>query len=81
DPDDILQLMANETSMTAQDAVDNGFADNISAGSKTPQVVNDVSNQPILNSTAIAKIKTLLAKALDAKTKNELEKPINNKEK
>lgn len=81
DRDNILQLMANETWMTAQDAVDKGFADNISAGSKTPQVVNAVSNQPILNSAAITKIKTVLAKARDAKPKNEVETPINNKEK
>lgn len=75
--DDILQLMANETWMTAQDAVDKGFADNISAGSKTPQVVNAVSNQPLLNSTAITKIKTVLAKARDVKPKNDIGTPTN----
>lgn len=77
DRDDILQLMANETWMTAQDAVDKGFADNISAGSKIPQVVNAVSNQPFLNSTAITKIKTVLAKARDAKPENNVEIPVN----
>ncbi|UNL37673.1 head maturation protease, ClpP-related [Limosilactobacillus reuteri] len=81
DRDDILQLMANETWMTAQDAVNKGFADNISAGSKTPQVVNAVSNQPILNSTAIAKIKTILAKARDTKLENKTETPMNKEEK
>ena len=81
DRDDILQLMANETWMTAQDAVDKGFADNISTGSKTPQVVNAVSNQPILNSTAITKIKTVLAKARDAKPENKVETPVNKEEK
>lgn len=79
--DDILQLMANETWMTAQDAVDKGFADNISAGSKIPQVVNTVSNQPILNSNAITKIKTVLAKARDVKPKNKVETPVNKEEK
>lgn len=81
DRDNILQLMANETWMTAQDAVDKGFADNISAGSKTPQVVNAVSNQPILNSAAIAKIKTVLAKARDAKPENKVETPKNTEKK
>lgn len=73
--------MANETWMTAQDAVDKGFADNISAGSKTTQVVNAVSNQPILNSTAITKIKTVLAKARDAKPEKKVETPKNTEKK
>ena len=74
--DDILQMMSNETWMTAQDAVDKGFADSISVGEdqKTPQLVNAV-NAPMLNSTAIHKIKTLLAKARDAKPSDEAEKP------
>ncbi|WP_436443750.1 head maturation protease, ClpP-related [Limosilactobacillus vaginalis] len=80
DRSDILQLMANETWMTAQDAVDKGFADNISTGSKTPQLVNAIGNQPIFDSNAIAKIKTVLAKARDAKPENKVEKPINKKE-
>ena len=67
--------------MTAQDAVDKGFADNISTGSKTPQLVNAIGNQPIFDSNAIAKIKTVLAKARDAKPENKVETPINNKEK
>lgn len=74
--DDILQLMANETWMTAQDAVDKGFADSVSTGSETPQLVNSIGNQPILNSAAIAKIKTVLAKARDAKPENKAETPV-----
>lgn len=72
--DDILQMMSNETWMTAQEAVDKGFADNISAGTKTPQVVNAIST-PFINSDAIAKIKTLMAKARDAKPENKAETP------
>src|SRR5699024_8816097 len=37
---DLLQMMANETWMSAQDALDKGFVDNISTGSQQPQVVN-----------------------------------------
>lgn len=81
DRSDILQLMANETWMTAQDAVDKGFADNISTGSKTPQLVNAIDNQPIFDSNAIAKIKTVLAKARDAKPENKVETPKNTEEK
>lgn len=76
DRDDILQLMADETWLSAQDAVDKGFADNILTGSKTPQVVNAVSNQPVLNATAIAKIKTVLAKSRDNKVKDKVEAPV-----
>ncbi len=76
DRDDILQLMANETWLSAQDAVDKGFADNILTGSKVPQVVNAVSNQPVLNATAIAKIKTVLAKSRNAKVKDKVEAPV-----
>lgn len=74
DRNDILQLMANETWMTAQDAVDKGFADNISTGALQPQVVNVVGAQP-LNNQAISKIKTLMAKARDAKPSNQTETP------
>ncbi|MCH5379836.1 head maturation protease, ClpP-related [Limosilactobacillus reuteri] len=75
--DDILQMMANETWMTAQEAVDKGFADNVSAGTKTSKVVNSIST-PLINSDAIAKIKTLMAKARDAKPNNKVEMPENN---
>lgn len=81
DRSDILQLMANETWMTAQDAVDKGFADNISTGSKTPQLVNAIGNQPFFDSNAIAKIKTVLAKARDAKPENKVETPKNTEKK
>ncbi|WP_251672175.1 head maturation protease, ClpP-related [Limosilactobacillus reuteri] len=75
--DDILQMMSNETWMTAQEAVDKGFADNVSAGTKTPQIVNTIGT-PLINSDAIAKIKTLMAKARDAKPDNKVETPENN---
>lgn len=81
DRSDILQLMANETWMTAQDAVDKGFADNISTGSKTPQLVNAIGNQPIFDSNAIAKIKTVLAKVRSAKPEDKVETPKNTEEK
>lgn len=79
--DDILQLMSNETWMTAQDAVDKGFADNVSVGSQQPaQVINAVS-APVLSSDAINKIKNTLAKVRSAKPKNKVETPVNKEEK
>lgn len=74
DRDDILQLMANETWMTAQDAVDKGFADNISTGAKQPQLINAVGT-PVISNNAISKIKTLLAKSRSDKPENKAEKP------
>lgn len=64
--DDILQMMANETWMSAQDALDKGFVDNISTGSAQQQVVNAIST-PMLSNNAIDKIRTMLAKAEEPK--------------
>lgn len=80
DRSDILQLMANETWMTAQDAVDKGFADNISTGSKTPQLVNAIGT-PVLSNNAISKVKNLLAKVRSAKPENKVETPKNTEKK
>lgn len=72
--DDILKLMSDETWMTAQDAVDKGFADNISVGSNQPQVVNAFAT-PIMTNEAISKIKNLMAKVRSAKPDNKVETP------
>lgn len=77
---DILQLMSNETWMTAQDAVDKGFADNVSVGSQQPQLVNAVG-VPVLSNDAINKIKNTLAKVRSAKPEKQAEKPVENKKK
>lgn len=76
DRNDILQLMSNETWMTAQDAVDKGFADNVSTGSAHPQVVNAIGT-PVLSNNAISKVKNLLAKVRSAKPENKVETPKN----
>lgn len=80
DRDDILQLMANETWMTAQDAVDKGFADNVAVGSQQPQLVNAIGT-PVLSNEAISKIKNTLAKVRSAKPDNKVETPVENDEK
>lgn len=72
--DDILKLMSDETWMTAQEAVDKGFADNISTGAKQPQLINAVGT-PVISNNAISKIKTLLAKSRSDKPENKAEKP------
>ena len=74
DRDDILKLMSDETFMTAQEAVDKGFADNVSVGSQQPQLVNAIGT-PALSNEAISKVKTLLAKVRSAKPDNKVETP------
>lgn len=60
--DDVLQLMANETWMTAQDAVDKGFADEIMfVDDKQPQFTNSVSEIP--SKAAINKFMNLISKS------------------
>lgn len=79
--DDILQMMAKETWMTAQDAVDKGFADNVSTGeTQAPQLVNAIG-APTLSNEAISKVKTLLAKVRSAKPDSKVETPVENNEK
>lgn len=80
DRDDILKLMSDETWMTAQDAVDKGFADNVAVGFNQLQVVNAVGT-PVMSSDAIRKIKMLMAKARDAKPDNKVETPKNTESK
>lgn len=76
--DDILKMMSNETWMTAQDAVDKGFADNVSTGeTQAPQLVNATATTPIISNTAISKIKNLMAKVRSAKPEKTVEKPSN----
>ena len=60
---DLLQMMSNETWLTAQDAVDKGFADEI-------MFVNEEDDEPVMNSmedipskSAINKLMNLILKA------------------
>lgn len=77
--DDILQMMAKETWMTAQDAVDKGFADNVAVDTSTnqPQLINAVG-VPTLSNEAVNKIKTLLAKSRSDKPEKQVETPEDN---
>lgn len=79
--DEILKMMSDSTWMTAQDAVDKGFADAISTGSnsKPIQVLNSTT-QPLLNREAVNKIKNLMAKARQAKPENVVETPQEDEE-
>lgn len=75
--DEILKMMADETWMTAQDAVDKGFADAVSTGQKAeePVQVFNAKAQPLLNKQAVNKIKNLMAKARQAKPVDKVETP------
>lgn len=72
--DEVLQMMTNETWLTAQDAVDQGFADSIMfVDEKQPQVVN--STNSIISHAAVNKFLNLL-KAADNQKSNK-PKPTN----
>lgn len=59
EPDQLLQMMRNETWMTAQQAVDNGFADAILfVDEKQPQIANSLEHSFVTKS-AINKLKTM----------------------
>ncbi len=74
--DDILALMKAETWLTAQDAVDQGFADEIlDVNATAPQVVNAVGTIP--NKAKVQKFLNMLAKE---KTDNKEESNISNQE-
>lgn len=75
--DEILKMMSDETWMTAQDAVDKGFADAVSTGQKAeePVQVFNAKAQPLLNKQAVNKIKNLMAKARQAKPVDKVETP------
>lgn len=73
--EEILKMMSDETWMTAQDAVDKGFADAISTGQKEPAQVVNAKTQPLLNKHAVNKIKNLMAKASQAKPVDKAETP------
>ena len=72
---DLLQMMSNETWLTAQDAVDKGFADSIMfENDQAPAVVN-AYGVPVLSNSAIRKIKELIHEKSDHDSK-----PIENKQ-
>lgn len=73
DRNEILKMMGDETWMTAQQAVDKGFADAVSTGQSEEQPVQVMNavEQPLLDKTAVNKIKNLMAKARQAKPQEE----------
>ena len=78
---DLLKLMSDETWLTAQDAVDKGFADNIMfVDEKQAVVTNAVS--PIPSKSAVNKLMNLISKTQPADNsgdKTPENKPENNK--
>lgn len=78
---DLLKLMSDETWLTAQDAVDKGFADNIMfVDEKQAVVTNTVS--PIPSKAAVNKLMNLISKTQPVNNsgdKTPKNKPENNK--
>lgn len=74
--DEVLQLMNDETWLTAQDAVDQGFADEVQENTKNLAVVNSLS--PLISKQAIEKLKALSTAKIDD-VKNSHQSILNNK--
>ncbi|AMV65195.1 Prophage Clp protease-like protein [Pediococcus damnosus] len=62
--DEVLQLMNDETWLTAQDAVGQGFADEVQENTKNLAVVNSLS--PSISKDSIAKLKALTSNEVKA---------------
>lgn len=74
--DEVLQLMNNETWLTAQDAVDQGFADEVQENDKELAVTNSLS--PLISKQAIKKLKALSTTKIDD-SENSHQNILNNK--
>lgn len=74
--DEVLQLMNDETWLTAQDAVDQGFADEVQENDKELAVTNSLS--PLISKQAIEKLKALSTAKIDD-VKNSHQSILNNK--
>ncbi|MBU7554451.1 Clp protease ClpP [Pediococcus ethanolidurans] len=74
--EEVLNLMNNETWLTAQDAVDQGFADEVQENDKELAVTNSLS--PLISKQAIEKLKALSTAKIDD-VKNSHQSILNNK--
>lgn len=72
DVQDIYKMMSDETWINAQDAVKQGFADEVMFA-KQPATVTNIANGSLLSKDMISKVKTLMRKA-------EKPEPVNVKE-
>lgn len=72
--DEILDLMDKETWMTADEAVKEGFADEIlPVNDKAPQMVNSIGSMPLKN-----KVDEFMKFLMDQENKNDEKSTINN---
>ncbi|MCV3320807.1 Clp protease ClpP [Pediococcus ethanolidurans] len=74
--EEVLNLMNNETWLTAQDAVDQGFADEIQESNKELAVTNSLS--PLISKQAIEKLKAISTTKIDD-SENSHQNILNNK--
>lgn len=74
--EEVLNLMNNETWLTAQDAVDQGFADEVQENNKEFAVTNSLS--PLISKQAIEKLKALSTTKIDD-SENLHQNILNNK--
>lgn len=63
DPQDIYRMMSQETWINAQDAVKQGFADEVMFEKQPATVANIANGQMLLSKDVVSKVKTLMRKA------------------
>ncbi|KZU40981.1 head maturation protease, ClpP-related [Lactiplantibacillus plantarum] len=68
DPQNIYRMMSEETWINAQEAVKQGFADEIMFTNQTTTVANTIDSQKLLSKDIISKVKSLMHKSNDKNT-------------
>ncbi len=68
DPQNIYRMMSEETRINAQEAVKQGFADEIMFTNQTTTVANTIDSQKLLSKDIISKVKSLMHKSNDKNT-------------
>lgn len=68
DPQNIYRMMSEETWINAQEAVKQGFADEIMFTNQTTTVANTIDSQKLLSEDIISKVKSLMHKSNDKNT-------------
>ncbi|WP_419154297.1 head maturation protease, ClpP-related [Weissella viridescens] len=66
--EDVVKMMADETFLTAQQAVEYGFADNIMFAESSGRKITNVIGAGLLSNDAINKVGTLIAKEMQQDT-------------
>ena len=76
--DELLQMMSNETWLTAKDAVDKGFADEIMFEDEQTPVFNS-TEKPVVSKATLNKFRNMQMKMADEDRKSDSANLLNKK--